>query len=127
MDKLIIKDFEVFAYHGVHTEEKKLGQLFVISLEITADIQVAAQTDDLKNTIHYGHICRDIEQFMHENKFNLIEAVAINIIKMLFKKYSLARSIKLTIKKPWAPIAKHIKYVAVEMEHTRKEMDLLET
>ena len=26
MDKLYIKDFEVFAYHGVFPEEKTLGQ-----------------------------------------------------------------------------------------------------
>lgn len=127
MDKIIIKDLEVFANHGVHAEEKTLGQLFVISLEITADIETAALTDDLEYTIHYGNVCRDIEQFMCENKFNLIETVAFNIIKKIFEKYSFAHSIKITIEKPWAPIAKHIKYVAVEMERTRKEIDLLET
>jgi len=127
MGKIIIKDFEVFANHGVHIEEKKLGQLFVISVEITADIKKPALTDDLKDTIHYGNVCRDIERFMNENTFNLIETVSFNIIKMLFERYSLANSIKLTLKKPWAPITKHIKYVAVEMEHTREEMEKLES
>lgn len=28
MDKIYIKDLEVFAYHGVFKEEKKLGQKF---------------------------------------------------------------------------------------------------
>ena len=34
MDKIYIKDLEVFAYHGVLKEEKKLGQKFVVSLEL---------------------------------------------------------------------------------------------
>lgn len=123
MGKIIIKDFEVFANHGVHIEEKKLGQLFIISVEITADIKKSALTDDITDTIHYGNVCRDIEKYMQDNTFNLIETVAFNIIKLLFEKYSLAQSIKLTMKKPWAPITKHIKYVAVEMEHTREEMN----
>ena len=32
MDKIIIKDFEVFGNHGVFEEEKRLGQKFVLSI-----------------------------------------------------------------------------------------------
>ena len=32
MDKVVIKDFEVFANHGVFEEEKVLGQKFVIDI-----------------------------------------------------------------------------------------------
>jgi dihydroneopterin aldolase len=126
MDKIIIKNLEVFANHGVHSEEKSLGQLFVVSVEITANIEKAALTDDLSNTIHYGNVCRDIEKFMNHANFNLIETVALYTAKMLFNKYDLIYSIKLNIKKPWAPIAKHLKYVAVEIERTREEMEKLE-
>ena len=34
MDKIIIKDLEVFANHGVLQEEKTLGQKFLVSTEI---------------------------------------------------------------------------------------------
>lgn len=34
MDKLYIKDLEVFANHGVFEEEKRLGQKFVISVTL---------------------------------------------------------------------------------------------
>ena len=32
MDKIKIKDLEVFANHGVFEEEKKLGQKFLVSI-----------------------------------------------------------------------------------------------
>ncbi len=35
MDKIIIKDFEVFGNHGVFEEEKRLGQKFVLSIEFS--------------------------------------------------------------------------------------------
>jgi dihydroneopterin aldolase/2-amino-4-hydroxy-6-hydroxymethyldihydropteridine diphosphokinase len=121
-DKIIIKDFEVFANHGLYPEEKALGQLFVVSAQITLDGKEAALSDDATKTIHYGHLCRDIEQLMREKPFNLIETVAFRLIKMIFEKYAPAVAVKLTVKKPWAPVAKHLSYVAVEMERTREEM-----
>ena len=33
MDKILLKNFEIFANHGVFNEEKSLGQKFVIDLE----------------------------------------------------------------------------------------------
>ena len=127
MDKIIIKDFEVFANHGVHPEEKALGQLFVVSAEIVFSAEEAVLSDDAAKTIHYGYLCRDIEQFMKSVSFNLIETVASRLIKMIFENYTLAQSVKLTVKKPWAPVAKHLSYVAVEMERSREKMNSLGT
>jgi dihydroneopterin aldolase len=120
VDKIIIQDLEIHARHGVLSQEKELGQLFIISLEIGANLEVAGQSDNLTQTIHYGDICRDVEAAMKAVNFNLIEAAAFHIIKILFRDYPLIDSVKVILKKPWAPIAKHLGYVAVEMERTRK-------
>ena len=34
MDKIYLKDIEIFANHGVFKEEKNLGQKFILSLEL---------------------------------------------------------------------------------------------
>ena len=122
MDKIIIKDLEVYAFHGVHSEEKKLGQMFIVSVDIFTDLKQAAQTDDLLNTIHYGYVCKDIERVMSSFDYNLIETVAYKIIETLMEKYPTINSIKASVKKPWAPLGKHLKYVAIEIERTREEM-----
>lgn len=43
MDKLYLKNIEIFANHGVFKEEKVLGQKFIISLEIDVDVREAAK------------------------------------------------------------------------------------
>lgn len=34
MDKIVIKDLEIFAYHGVLPEEKRQGQTFIVTVEL---------------------------------------------------------------------------------------------
>jgi len=45
MDRIYIKDLEVFANHGVYPEENKLGQKFVISADLSVDVRMAGQTN----------------------------------------------------------------------------------
>ena len=47
MDKIYLKDIEIFANHGVFKEEKNLGQKFILSLELSLDIKETAKTCDL--------------------------------------------------------------------------------
>ena len=39
MDKMYIRELEIFGYHGVFEEEKRLGQKFIVSLELDLDLK----------------------------------------------------------------------------------------
>ena len=54
MDRIYIKDLEVFANHGVYPEENKLGQKFVISADLSVDVRMAGLTDELEYSVNYG-------------------------------------------------------------------------
>ena len=54
MDKITVKDLEVFANHGVYEQENFLGQKFVISAVLHTDTRMAGLTDNLENSINYG-------------------------------------------------------------------------
>ena len=54
MDKITVKDLEVFANHGVYEQENFLGQKFVISAVLHTDTRKAGLTDNLENSINYG-------------------------------------------------------------------------
>lgn len=45
MDKLYLKDVEIFANHGVFNEEKSLGQKFILSLELDVDLSLASKSE----------------------------------------------------------------------------------
>lgn len=118
MDKIIIENLELIAEHGVFKEEKFLGQKFIISVEMTTDTREAGKTGNLNASTHYGFVADDIEKIFTSESFDLIETCAEKIAEMILTKYPLIYEVKVTVKKPWAPIRKHFDFVAVEI--TRK-------
>lgn len=116
MDKIFIKDFEIFAKHGVFNEEKNLGQKFILSIELGMDLRKAGVTSDLNETVNYGELCLKIEKEFTREKYDLIETAAEKMAEFILLEYERVKSVKLLLKKPWAPIGRHVEYAAVEIE-----------
>lgn len=118
MDKIYINNLEFIGFHGVFPEEKKLGQKFLVSLELIVDTREAGRTGDLTKSVHYGLVAQDVEKLFLEKSIDLIETCAENIAEMVLKKYELVKEVKVIVKKPWAPLQMHFENVGVEI--TRK-------
>ena len=121
MDKIIIEDLEVYAYHGVAPEEKALGQMFLVCLELGVNLEEAALKDRLGFTVSYSRVCDTVEEILGKKKYDLIEAAAFAIIQGIFEKYPNVGRVKVLLKKPWAPMGRHLKYAAVEMDRARSD------
>ncbi|QNU68632.1 dihydroneopterin aldolase [Ruminiclostridium herbifermentans] len=119
MDKIIVEDLEIYAYHGVANEEKALGQMFVLSIEIGADLENAARSDNLNDTINYSAVCKTAVAVLQSESYDLIETAAYKVIEGIFKRFKNAQTVKVLLKKPWAPMGQHLKYAAVELERKR--------
>ena len=76
LDKIFIKNLEVFGRHGVLPEENRLGQKFIINAALYLSTREAGLKDNLTNTIHYGDVSRFMTSFMTEHTYQLIEAAA---------------------------------------------------
>jgi dihydroneopterin aldolase len=120
MDKIIIEDLQVYAHHGVAQEEKAIGQMFIISVEIGVDLDLAAKTDRLDATISYAEVCDEIQKVLQSKTYSLIEAAALQVVTHLFNTYPRIEEIKVRLKKPWAPMGHHLKYAAVELQRKRE-------
>lgn len=116
MDKIYIEDLEFIGYHGVFEEEKKIGQKFLVSLELTTNLRFAGSRDDLSKTTHYGFVSKTVEEIFSSKKYDLIESLAEDIATEILKKYELVEKVKVKISKPWAPVGLILKSVAVEIE-----------
>lgn len=119
MDKIIIEDLQIYAYHGVAPEEKINGQMFMVSLKIGVSLEKPAVSDDVNDTLSYADVCNDIQMVLQHKNHNLIESAAMDIIGYLFRKYTSISEISIILKKPWAPMGHHLKYAAVELERKR--------
>lgn len=118
MDKIIIKNLEVFANHGVFPEETALGQKFIVSAELLTDTRKAGKTDELEASIHYGLVSAEITKYMKDHTCKLIEAAAEGVAEHLLLTYPLMRGISLEIKKPWAPVGLPLETVSVAIERS---------
>ncbi len=116
MDKICIKDLEIYARHGVYPEENKLGQKFAICAELYVDASKAARQDDLSLSVNYGEVCYYIKEWMENHTFRLIETVADVLAQEILLKFPLVERITLEVKKPNAPILLPFDYVSVVVE-----------
>ncbi len=117
MDKITIKNLEIFANHGVFPEENALGQKFVVSAVLFTDTRKAGKTDDLTKSINYGEVSAKITEFVQGHTFMLLERLLEELARELLLSYDLLKQVQLEVKKPWAPV--HLPLETVSVEITR--------
>lgn len=116
MEKITIKDLEVFGHHGVFKEEVLLGQKFLVTAVIEANEEEAVLSDDLLKGVDYGEVCRFIEEFMKKRTYKMLETVATNLADELLLKHERILNVEIEIKKPWAPVGVPMQYVSVKIK-----------
>lgn len=121
MDKIIIKDLKLYAYHGVNPEEKVEGQNFLIDMECKVDLSLPCVTDNVDDTVSYAQIIKLVRKVFTCEKYDLIEKAAQVIADAVLDNFERVKSVKITLKKPEAPMKADFAYVAVEIKRERKE------
>ncbi len=121
MDKIIIKDLKLFAYHGVNEEEKIKGQNFVFDITVWLDLSVPCDTDNVNDTVSYSKIIKTVSEVFTAEKYDLLEKAAAVVMKALFNEFSAIEECEILLKKPEAPIKADFSYVAVEIRRKRDE------
>lgn len=116
LDKIVIKNLEVFGKHGVLPEENRLGQKFLINAILYISTREAGLKDDLTKSIHYGEVSHFISSFMTKYTFQLIETVAEQMARAILLEFPSMEKIRLEILKPWAPIGLPLESVSIEIE-----------
>lgn len=116
MDRIHIKNLEIFARHGVFPEENVLGQKFLVSAVLGTSTREAGKSDDLAKSIDYGAVSHFIKKFLEENTYKLLEAAAERLALELLLKTEGLEEISLEIKKPWAPVGLPLETVSVEIK-----------
>ncbi|MCY0875343.1 MAG: dihydroneopterin aldolase [Firmicutes bacterium] len=119
MDTIFMKRMPFYARHGVFVEERHLGQRFVVSLDMTLDLQPAGQTDDLELTVNYGDVYTKVQEVMQGSPCRLLETVAQRIADVLLQTYPALHSVLVQVEKPGAPIAGIFDTVGVTITRMR--------
>ena len=76
MDKIFITGLPLSTVIGTRPEERDLQQKIILDLEIDIDLEKAAGSDNLFDTIDYSEIEEKMVKLAEESHFYLIEAFA---------------------------------------------------
>jgi dihydroneopterin aldolase len=112
-DAIFVNGLVLHAYHGVMPHEGRVGQPFVLDLALDIDLTEASRTDKLRHTVSYELLVRTVSEAFCARRFRLVEAAAGAVADAVLERYPLLRSIRITVRKPHAPIAATFEDVGV--------------
>jgi dihydroneopterin aldolase len=117
-DELAIRGLECFGHHGVFDFERRDGQIFVIDLVLGLDTRLAAESDDLHDTVDYGSLVTSVKGAVESDPVDLIETLAQRIADICLLDGRVQWT-TVTVHKPDAPI--DATYSDVALTITRKK------
>ncbi|SRR5690554_4248106 len=120
MDKILLNGLTFYSYHGLYPEEQKLGQRFIVDLELFCNLKTAGLSDKMDDSIHYGHVYDTVKSIVEGEAKHLLEAVAETIASELFEKFTLIEAVLVKVTKPDPPIPGYYDSVAVEIYREKK-------
>lgn len=116
MNQIKIKNLKIFAYHGVYDQEKEQGQNFVVNAVLYVDTEGAGESDQIADAVDYGAVCLFMDEYLRENRFDLLEAVTRHTARELLFAFPGIQKLELEVEKPDAPIPLRFKSVSVRIE-----------
>lgn len=120
MDKILIRDLDIFAYHGVNPEEKRDGQHFVFDIDLYLDLGKPCVTDCVDDTVSYAKVIKTVRRVFTAEKYDLIEKAARVTADAILEEYPAVKKVKITLKKPQAPVKADFSWVGVRITALRK-------
>jgi len=118
-DAIFVNGLVLHAYHGVMPHEAKVGQPFGLDLVVDIDLAEASRTDTLKATLSYETLVKTASEAFCVRRYRLVEAAAGAVADAVLNRFPKVVGIRVTVRKPHAPIAATFDDVGVTIVRTR--------
>src|ERR1700688_2689129 len=118
-DMVFVTGLVIHAHHGVMEHEAKVGQRFVLDLELSIDLESAARSDKLVDTVSYSAIVETASRAFTAQSYRLVEAAAGAVADALLAGFWRGTRIGATVRRPHAPIAAIFADVGVTLVRCR--------
>lgn len=109
---------EFHSFHGVYDYEKEKGNNFRIDVEFDVDLEAAAKSDNIANTLDYVVVYKEIAAVM-DKPVNLLERLAYQITEKLMARFPQALSVEILVAKDTPPVGGICKESVVTLRRER--------
>lgn len=113
-----LRGLRVRGFHGVFDFEREQGQDFLIDVRLELDLDRAAASDDVADTVHYGELAERLVAIVAGEPVDLIETLAARLVEACLADTRVDAA-AVTVHKPQAPIPHDFADVAVTLRRTR--------
>ena len=117
-DAILIEGITFHAYHGASDEEQAVGHRYSVDVVLEYDVRVAAQSDDLSQTINYSAVAKRVLAIGTENRFRLIETLAERIAADILQNFP-AFAVEVTVRKLLPPMRVPAQATGVKIRRVR--------
>ena len=100
MDTILIEGLRVFCIVGMFPHERENPQLLRVDVKIM--IPQVWHQDELSHSVDYSNVCKWLEAYVQEQKFQTLEHAAQSLIFEMFALWEMICEIELTLRKPGA-------------------------
>jgi dihydroneopterin aldolase len=114
LDRILIHGVHFHGHHGVHDEERKLGQRFLVDVEILLDLREACRADDLAASVDYERVHGLVVEIGTGEQFRLLEALAERIASTVLEQFPV-QQVMVRATKPSPPLPGIVGSVSVEI------------
>jgi dihydroneopterin aldolase len=118
-DRILIRDLQVFARHGLLPEEAALGQRFALDIDAYLDLEAAGRSDDFARTVGYDALIEVATQAFSARR-KLIEAAAESVASAILARFPPVERVIVEVRKPAAAIDAVFGHVGVAIERSRR-------
>lgn len=88
MDIIFLRELRIETLIGIYEWERRVPQTLQLDLEIALPDSRACQSDDIKEALDYSEIVRRIRDALASRHFNLLEALAEHIARIILKDFN---------------------------------------
>jgi dihydroneopterin aldolase len=116
--RIELRGLRARGYHGVFDFERRDGQDFVVDVVLELDLDRAAASDDVADTVHYGELATALIAIIEGEPVNLLERLAQRLADRCLSDPRVA-AVTIAAHKPQAPIPHEFTDVAVTIRRTK--------
>lgn len=120
MDKIFIRALKTEAIIGIFDWERQVKQTVVIDIEMAADIQRAALTDSIADTLNYKGVAKRVLAFVEASQFHLVETLAEHVAMLILDEFTV-EWVSIVLSKPGA--VRNSRDVGVSLERDRARLE----
>src|SRR5215211_6105889 len=98
VDRIELRGLRLVGVHGFLPQEQERAQPFEVDIDVEADLGVAAESDELSDTLDYGALATAAAKVVTGEQWKLLERMAARIAEEISAD-NRVRSVSVTVRK----------------------------